>query len=145
MERRRLEVDWDSLFPGDVVQIGNTQIDIPPLSLLQLARVTRILKGFGSLLAEQGITWDNYQDQSNIVIIASILLDQFPEVLSEASNIALEDIERLPIDSIVSILSTVIEVNLKSKDNLEKNFKSLTKKLEIMTKKPVRRKPKSVK
>jgi len=143
-ERTRLDLDWDSLFPGSDLTIGKQTIPIKPLSLFQLAKVTRTLKGFGKLLSEEGVSWENYQQQDNIVLIASVLLDQFPEVLSEASNIHVEDIQRLPLESIVSVLDKVLEVNLESRESLEKNFKSLAAKFTKATK-PAIKKVKSVK
>lgn len=142
--RTRLDVDWDSLFPGSELDIAGQKIEIKPLSLFQLAKVTRTLKGFGKLLSKEGVTWENYQHQENIVLIASVLLDQFPEVLSEASNIHVEDIQLLPLEIIVSVLDKVLEVNLESRESLEKNFKSLAAKFEKATK-PAAKKIKSVK
>ncbi len=143
-ERTRLDLDWDSLFPGSELSIGDQKIEIKPLSLFQLAKVTRTLKGFGKLLSEEGVSWENYQQQDNIVLIASVLLDQFPEVLSEASNIHVDDIQRLPLENIVSVLDKVLEVNLESRESLEKNFKSLAAKFTKATK-PAVKKVKSVK
>jgi hypothetical protein len=143
-ERIRLDLDWDSLFPGSDLTIAGVTIEIKPLSLFQLAKTTRTLKGFGKILSENNISWENYQQQENIITIASILLDQFPEVLSEASNIHVEDIQRLPLESIVLILDKVLEVNLESRESLEKNFRSLAAKFETATKNPAK-KLKSVK
>ena len=45
------------------------------------------------------------------------------------NSIDINDLRKLPLEKIVEILSKVIEVNLKSKEDLAKNFKSLTEKL----------------
>lgn len=130
-DRQRLSLDLESLFPGDTLKIGDQTVDIIPLGLLQLATIARKLKGFGSVLGKEGVTWDNYNKPENLLKLAVILLEQFPEVLEECSNIAVEDLQQLPLDIIVEILDKVLEVNMKSKEKLEGNFKSLTGRLNM--------------
>lgn len=127
-ERQRLNLDLDSLFPGETITICEQVIDIRPLGIARLAVISRKLKGFGSILEEEGVTWDNYNQPENIIKLATTLLEKFPEVLSEASNIHEEDLQELPLDIVVEILDKVIEVNMKSKEKLEGNFKSLAEK-----------------
>jgi len=124
-ERQRLNLDLESLFPGDTIEIGGQTIYIRPLGLLQLSIIARKLKGFGSILSEEGVTWENYNQPENLLKLTTVLLEHFPEVLEEASNIALEDLGQLPLDIVMEILDKVLEVNLKSKEKLEGNFKSL--------------------
>lgn len=130
-ERTRLNLDLEALFPGDTLTIGDQTIDIKPLGIRQLAIIARKLKGFGKVLQEEGVTWDNYNQPENLLKLAVILLEQFPEVLEEGSNIAVEDLQDLPIDIVVEILDKVIEVNMKSKEKLEGNFKSLAGKFNL--------------
>jgi NTP pyrophosphatase (non-canonical NTP hydrolase) len=127
--RVRLNLDLDSLFPGDTITIGEQTIDIRPLGIQALAICARKLKGFGALLEKEGVTWDNYNRPENLLKLATILLEQFPEVLEEASNIHIDDLKELPLDVIVEILNKVIEVNIASKEKLEGNFKSLVEKM----------------
>lgn len=128
-ERQSLAIDLDALFPGEELVIGSTTVIIRPLSIYQISNISKQLKGMGAVLSKEGITWDNFAEKQSIFTIAVCLIDSFPEVLEEASNIELEDLQLLPLESIVLILNKVIEVNLKSKDELTKNFKSLTEKL----------------
>jgi len=130
-ERIRITSELDELFPGKVFKVGTQHIDIKPLGIAKLASISKKLKSFGEQLGKEGVTWDNYNDKGNILKIAITLLDQFPEVMEEASNIAKEDIQLLPIDLIVELLNTIIEVNLASKEKLEKNFNSLAEKFQI--------------
>ncbi len=139
-QRQRLNLDLESLFPGDTLTIGNQTVDIRPLGLEQLAIIARKLKGFGSVLSKEGVTWNNYNQPENLLKLAVILLEQFPEVLEEASNIALEDLKLLPIEIIVEVLDKVLEVNMKSKEKLEGNFKSLIEKLNMSPKKKIKKK-----
>ena len=132
-ERTRLNLDLEALFPGDTLKIGEQTIDIRPLGILQLAIIARKLKGFGKVLSDEGVTWDNYNQPENLLKLAVILLEQFPEVLEEGSNIAVDDLQELPIDIVVEILDKVLEVNMKSKEKLEGNFKSLAGKFNLAT------------
>lgn len=130
-ERIRLTADLESLFPGDSISIGDQTIVISPLGIKKLATIAKKLKGFGKILSDEGVDWDNYNQPENLLKLAVLLLDQFPEVLEEGSNIAVEDLERLPIDIVVEILDKVLEVNMKSKDNLLGNCKNLAEKFNL--------------
>jgi len=125
IKRQKINVDLESLFPGDTITIGDQVLIIRPLGLKQLSTIAKKLKGFGEVMAGQGVTWDNYNSPENLLKLATTILDQFPDVLEEGSNIDVEDLQNLPIDTIVEILDKVIEVNMKSKEKLEGNFKSL--------------------
>lgn len=131
-QRQKLEVDLESLFPGETIEIGNQPIYIEPLGIKQLAVISSKLKAFFKILAEDKVTLENYNEPGNLFKIAVVLIEQFPSVLEEASNIELESLERLPIETVIEILNKVIEVNLKSKDKLEGNFKSLTEKFSLL-------------
>lgn len=128
-ERQKIIIDLEALFPGDTLTVGDQVLDFRPLNVKQLAIVARKLKGFGGMLAEEGITWENYSNPENLLKMAVVLLEQFPDVLAEASNIDTDSLQELPIDIIVEILDKVIDVNLKSKEKLMGNFESLTQKL----------------
>lgn len=132
-KRQRLSLDLEALFPGDTLDVHGTVIDIRPLGIQQLAIIVRKLKGFGTILQEDGVDWENYSQPENILKLAIILLEHFPEVLEEAANVAVEDLVQLPIDTVVLILDKVLEVNLKSKETLEGNFKSLIGKFAMTT------------
>jgi hypothetical protein len=142
-ERQRLNLDLDSLFPGESFTVGSTTVFIKPLGIKQIALIAKKIKGLGNLLNEEKITWDNFQQPENLVKLVTIILDNFPEVLEEASNIAIEDIELLPVDMIVDLLNKVIEVNLASKEKLEGNFKSLAGKFSALMQETTKTTPKS--
>lgn len=129
--RQKINIDFDELFPGDSLTIGKSTLIIQPLDISQISILAKKIKGIGTLLIKEGVTWENYSDQTSLFKLVVILLETFPDVLEEASNIDINDIKRLPLESVVEIVTKVIEVNLKSKDNLTKNFKSLTEKLMI--------------
>jgi hypothetical protein len=128
-DRQKISFELDDLFPGGTVSIGKSIILIRPLNIEQIAVLSKKIKAIGSLLSKEGITWENYSEKTSLLKIAVVLLDSFPDVLEEASNIDINDLKKLPLNSIVLIVSKVIEVNLKSKDDLIKNFTSLIEKL----------------
>lgn len=134
-DRQRLNLDLEALFPGDTIKIGETSVDIRPMGVFQLSVLSRKLKSFIKTLADEGVTWDNYNTPDNILKIATLLLEQFPEVLEEASNIHIDDLKELPIEVIIQIIDKVVDVNLKSKSALEKNFKSLVTKFKAIPQK----------
>jgi len=129
--QQRLNLNLEELFPGDTLTICDSVITIKPLGLRQLADIARKLKGIGSVLSEEGVDFDNYNQPENLLKLAVCLLEHSPSVLEEASNIALEDLQELPIELIVSILDKVIEVNMKSKEALEGNFSRLAGRLNM--------------
>jgi hypothetical protein len=128
MQRQSLSIDLDTLFPGSPLTIGNQSIVIRPLSLEQIAELSTKVSGLYPIFIEKNITWDNFREPKNLIQIASILLVNAPVILEEASNIDISDLKKLPLEIIVQIVDKVVEENLKSKDLLEKNFKSLTAK-----------------
>lgn len=127
--RQKLPIDFDELFPGENLTIGKSTVIIRPLNIEQIATLSKTIKGIGKILVDEGVTWENYSEQSSLFKIALVLLNTFPEVLEEASNIDINDLKKLPIEKIIEIVSKVVDVNLKSRDDLLKNFKSLTEKL----------------
>jgi hypothetical protein len=128
---QRLSLNFESLFPGKPLLVGEQTVYIRPLNVEQLAVISRILKNYIDKLASEGVTWETVKLPSNIVKITVALLEQFPDVLETASQIAKEDLLSLPLDIAVDILTTVIEVNLESKEKLEGNLSSLIKRLNI--------------
>jgi hypothetical protein len=127
--RQKLSIDFESLFPGETMTIGNATILICPLNIRQIAIISKKIKSISSLFAKEGVTWENFTEKTSIFSIVTIILDTFPDILEEASNVDINDLQKLPLDKIIEIMSKIIEVNLKSKDDLTKNFKNLTEKL----------------
>lgn len=134
MEKQRLNLDLDSLFPGEELIIGNTSIMIPPLGLSKIAMIAKKLKSIGVVLTTKEITWDNFQKPEKLFDLVQIIIDNIPEILEEASNIHGDDLKALPIDIVIAIVSKVIDVNLAAKESLEGNLKSLTEKLGALLK-----------
>lgn len=128
--RQSLSLDIESLFPGEPLKIGNQSVIIHPLNIEQIAVLSKKLRGIGAILSELDVTWENYNTQANLFKLAVVVIENFPDILEEAANINIADLKVLPIEVIVLILDKILDVNLKSKEALEKNFKSLTKKFQ---------------
>lgn len=129
-ERTRLIIDLDALLPGDEFLIGSQSITIRPLSITQYKLIVGKIKSLVSYAQEKGINGENYKDTEKFLELAEIILEKFPELLEEVSNIALEDLQELPLETIVSLLDKCLDVNLKAKESLMGNFKSLTTKMD---------------
>jgi len=130
-ERTRLKLDLDALLPGDEFPIGNETVTIRPLSLVQYKRIIGKVKALFAILKTHGVTGENYKDTDNLILIAEIVVEQFPDLLEEISNIASEDLQELPIEIIVALIDKCLEVNMKAKDSLMGNFKSLIGKINV--------------
>ena len=126
-EKINFDVDWDSLFPGEQFTVGDKTHNITPLNIENIARISRKIKVILPLLRAEGITIDNVENTQNIVKLIPILMDNAPDIVSEATKIKLESLVKFPPQYMMEIITIVIRVNLKSKEALEKNFDSLTK------------------
>jgi len=133
-ERQRLKFDFDELFPGKPVTIGSTTVIIRPLGIKGISSIITQFNAFVDELAKIGITLDNYQEGTNLLKAATLLVTKFPDVLEEASNIHKDDLARLPIEHVVLIMDTVVSVNIESRDTLIKNFESLVTKIKGLKK-----------
>lgn len=131
-ERIRLTMDLDALLPGEEFRIGTQSITIRPLSVSQYRLIFGKIKSLMDYLKEKGIDGTNYQKQENFLVVAEVILEKFPELLEEISNIAVEDLQQLPIDIIVPLIGACLDVNLKSKESLLGNFKSLAGKMSLL-------------
>lgn len=128
-KRQSLSINLDELFPGETVEIGNQSILIRPLSFSQVAILSKKIKGLGRLLTSEGVTWENYNTPDSIFKIAIIIIDNFPDILEEASNVKIDDLRALPLELVAKIVDVIVVVNMKSKEALEKNLASLAEKL----------------
>jgi hypothetical protein len=128
-QRQKITIDIDQLFPGETIKIGESILTIRPLSFYQIAMLTKQGKELVSMLKEQGVTLENFNKPENIFKCSAVLMDHFPSILEESANIDIEDLQKLPIDIIVQIVEKVVTVNMKSKDDLIKNFNSLIGKI----------------
>lgn len=137
---RKLGLNLDSLFPGKAVKLGeNCTVDLKPLSIVTLASVVRQVKSIGPILVDKGVTWDNYNQPQNLFTIVEIIMESVPMLMEQITDIDIDELKQYPLEAIVSLLAGVIDVNIQSKESLEKNFESLAGKLGIKMEKPTRK------
>jgi hypothetical protein len=131
-ERSRLKIDLDAILPGDEFKVGNSSVTIRPLSIFQYKLIIGKIKALIEVLQEKGITGENYKETKNIMTIAEIVMSEFPDLLEEVSNIAVEDLNQLPLEIIIALIDKCLDVNLKAKESLLGNFKSLIGKARLL-------------
>lgn len=125
-EKISLDLDLDSLLPGDTIRIGKTDVLIRPLNFRQYKQIITQLRVLVSTLNEKSIDISKIEDPNSILLISEVLITEFPQMLEEASGIEMESLEQLPIETILELTTKIIEVNLKSKDSFLGNFERLS-------------------
>lgn len=124
-DKINFDVDWDALFPGEPFTVGNTTHNITPLNIENISKISRKIKVVLPLIQAEGITFNNVKDTENIIKIIPILMDNAPDIVSEATKISLESLVKFPPQYMLEVVTKAIKVNLDSKEALEKNFDSL--------------------
>lgn len=120
------ESDWEVLFPAEDFKIGDTTLELTPLSLSSLATITRRLTSVVDKIGALDLNLENITSEAGkIVQLVALILGDAPEILSEMSNLDLDDVKRLPLDTAVALFSACLDVNLRSQESLVKNFKGL--------------------
>ena len=118
--------DWEILFPVEDFKIGSTVLELKPLSLNGLAAVIRKITSIIDKITMLEIDLNNFQaNAGKIVELVGLILSDAPDVLSEMSDLDVEDIKRLPLDTAVSLFDKCLDVNLRSQESLTKNFQGL--------------------
>jgi len=129
MSKIKLSVDFDSLFPGKVFKIKDQEITIYPLNIQQISYVIKKVNTLIPEFEKKNISFDNLGTPENMFNMVSIIMDNAPEILSELTGIEEESIKKLPVSYAIELFSTALEVNIESKDDLQKNFNGLSKKM----------------
>lgn len=124
--------DWQDLLPGTEIKLGKSVISLYPLGVGLLTEVIRKLNLIKDEIIEAGIDFTNFSDIKKLLPLTSVILEKCPEIIQTATNIHVDDIKRLPLDTCVKLINDVIDINLKSKEGLEKNFIALTQKISSM-------------
>jgi hypothetical protein len=134
MKKVKFDVDWSDLFPGKSFDVGSKTHFVKPLNIKGIAMVVNKVKSITPILKEQGIDLNKMtqqmsaQDVIDMMLNAvPILMENVPEVISEATGIEVESLMDFPPQYLIKLVTVAIETNMESKEALEKNFKSLTK------------------
>lgn len=127
--RRIPEEDLKLLFNKEVFQIGDTILDIDPISLEDIPAFILLIKPAIKEFRKQGINFDNIMDK--LYEFSEIIKVHSPGALALASNINIKDVKRLTPDKYIELLEKTLRVNAETLRGLEKNSVSL---MENMTK-----------
>lgn len=125
--------DWEILFPSQPYKLGNTILYIEPLSLVNLNNIIKHLTLVYERVLEEHPSFDKNSnvEELNIdwSIVATVVLEETPEVLSELSGLDVSDVKRLPVAVALDLLNKCFEINLESKEDLMGNLQGLGKKV----------------
>jgi len=116
------EEDFELLLPGKIITVGKSEIVIKPLGTEMLKLMFQRLGAIAGTLKEAGITFKNYNKEDQLFKLVEVIMDKAPSLLSDASNIEIADLQRLPVMTNVQILTDVLEINIESQEGLEKNL-----------------------
>ena len=125
--------DWAALFPSKPYTIGTTSVEIEPLSIQELAAILDKITLISDKIQENTSTSDDVSGISSSVTVLNLVktvMEYSPDILSDISNIALEDIQSLPLDEALSLFNFCLDVNIESQDSLIKNFQGLTERMQ---------------
>lgn len=129
---RRLKPETISkLFSVNQFQIGDESIAIKPMALIQWIDLISKINSLTEKFTAAGLTLQNYNANENLLKLVTIAINDFPEVLENATGVDREDLTELPPNVLIALISAVIEINMQSKDELLKNSKRLTEAFQI--------------
>jgi len=117
--------DFKLLLPSRLISVGNSKIEITPLGIAELKSILQRVNLISADLAAATIDGENYMEADKLFKLVEIIMDKAPDILSDASKIAVEDLLRLPLAPNVEILRSVLEINIESQEGLEKNLSRL--------------------
>lgn len=134
--------DWDALFPGEDYTIGSTTFKIVPLSVEDLSIVLKRISTITNQLATLEMQVKDFAEGEEsrpvdsgerILRLVQLIVEEAPDILSQMSGLDVEDIKGLPITAAVDLFNKVLDVNIKSQDDLVKNFKGLADRFKKFT------------
>ncbi len=124
--------DWDNLLPGSTHTIGTTELIIKPLGLYDLSIQIKKITAIQNELDENKITGENFRQTDKFFKLAEIIVSKVPDLISDAANLEVDDVQKLPLEEIVSLLEKLLDVNLTAKEALSKNLDSLGTKIAVL-------------
>lgn len=129
-ERVKLtDADFDTLFPGRDIRLGNTVLTLRPLSCDDLADIVRAVSGVIAEFSKEGITQKTLTDKETLSKLPDLILKHCPRIVGIASGLDDSDVVRLPPSVAIKLVSELIEINLKDYEELTKNLTALVDRL----------------
>jgi len=144
MDDRKIEFsekDWDEIFKIETIKIGKRNISIKPLTLSEISEVgvyignainyvTKNIPDFGEEESKMSLV---QKIIGYIPVFSEIIIEDFPEIVSQMSNIKIEDIKRLPSAIQLDLAVKCLDVNLEGLESLSKNLFALIDKATVLS------------
>lgn len=134
IKTKLVESDWTSLFPSKPYTIGTTTVDVSPLSIQELSGILEKVSLISDKIQTGILLDENLSDgltKSSVTVInlIKIIMAESPDILSDISNIDVEDIQSLPLDKALELFNFCLDVNIESQESLIKNFNGLASRM----------------
>lgn len=120
--------DWEALLRVEVFRLGNRDWPLRPIGLEDLGEITKSLRRIAGELSNAGVTLQNFQSEK-LDVVLTLVVNNAPEILEKLTDLHRDDIRKLPLDILVALFNTALDVNLASQDDLAKNLTALAEKM----------------
>jgi len=120
---RLTDDDWQHLLPERPYTLGAREIMLRPVTVDEIALCVKYAGGIKAAMAEAGI--DRANVMARLPEVIAIVIDRFPAVLEILTGIHRDDLRRLPAGELLALANEVADINLFSREGLEKNFLAL--------------------
>lgn len=126
--------DWETLFPGVEFTIGTTKLKLQPLALEDISLILKKVTMITSQLSDLNLSMTDLTENSlKIVQLVELIVDEAPDILSQMSGLKESDVRALPLATSVELFNAALDVNIKSQEDLVKNFKGLADRFKTFT------------
>ncbi|NIP43252.1 MAG: hypothetical protein GWN00_22965 [Aliifodinibius sp.] len=132
MATKLSEADWKKILPGEPHMIGETELFISPVGASLLKVILGKAQESFVRLHQLGITEANFDEPKNILLIAKEFIDHMPEVIADCAGLDRDDFGKLPLPEMLRLTTTVVKVNIESKQSMEDDLSELGKYLADM-------------
>jgi len=112
------ENDWNILFEGRSVKVGNKILIVKPFSIFQIASLKTMLLGMAEAMAEKGIDVNDIDGPESMGQIFEIVASNFPALIEEACSLDREDVPKLPISAGITLVTEIINANIDSQKSM---------------------------
>ncbi|MEO5332152.1 MAG: hypothetical protein H7839_09025 [Magnetococcus sp. YQC-5] len=128
--------DWEALFPGEELVIGNKTFYLRPLGLDGYSRVVQLVTT-SIQQAKESRVLEKMQGESLSVdealvigqLVVKLLSENIPEVIEICLGLNRADAARLPPGVVTGIVERIIDINAKSQEGFVKNLVALIQKV----------------
>lgn len=116
--------DWKLIISSSYVKVGKKSIEI---KLFTLESLCRIIGRVSFKLKDDGVKLQEIFE--NIPKLLQYLPEEVPLIVSEATGLNAEDVEKFPAALQVRLLKEIVAINNAGKDSLLKNFRGLAEEI----------------